>query len=199
MWLLIHAGIKVNSLLLLEEWLVACWCFSMVVAETMHAFCSNPIRNPTIWLAESWNHNLHIMVELSIINYYLYKVFKDHMIIFFTFSSDWTTITQLIIMLTLFLWFNIKRNTTTATTTTTTTTNNANINTNNWKGEPVWSIIHIITQQWLVLYQFWPGKWNWYCCLCQLCNFKTYTFFVSIPWFVHETHWDENVFQQINP
>ena len=40
-----------------EEWPEACSSLTVVGAGTMHGFGTNPIRNPTIWLAESWNQN----------------------------------------------------------------------------------------------------------------------------------------------
>ena len=40
-----------------EEWPEACSSLTVVGAGTMHGFGTNPIRNPTIWLAESWNQD----------------------------------------------------------------------------------------------------------------------------------------------
>ena len=41
----------------LEEWPEACCSLNVVSARIMHGFGTDPIRNPTIWLLESWNQD----------------------------------------------------------------------------------------------------------------------------------------------
>ena len=43
------------ALTVTEEWPEACGSLTVVGAGTKHSFGTDPIRNPTIWLAESRN------------------------------------------------------------------------------------------------------------------------------------------------